>query len=454
MKAKRLIVSLAATLALVLGAYGIFGGSLGLVSVANAQQSQSGGSGGQTTQVTNQGLLPSEQNTVNIVKKYGPSVVAINVTVKGQAVSPFANLPPQFQQFFQQFGNPFENQPQTQVERAAGSGFVVDSQGDILTNFHVVAGALEGNTTKLAQDATITVKFPDSKKNLSVKVVGIDQDFDLALLELTNKSDLPKNAIPIPLADSSKVQVGQKAIAIGNPFNLSSTVTQGIVSAVQRTMGALVSHVKIPYIQTDANINPGNSGGPLLDSQGQVIGINDEILSPSASSSGQPGSIGIGFAIPSNIIKENLQALEKGGNSSLNAQIAGGPRLGITVSSAAGSVSDYPDSVRNYLHFPDHGVVVLQVAQGGPADKAGIKGQQFTVTANGQQWPAGGDIIEAINGTQVNNVRDLQKDIAGKKAGDTVTLTVWSNGQTKQVKVTLEVVKEQNQGQNQSQSGQ
>ncbi len=370
-------------------------------------------------------LLQYEQNTVNIVKEYKDSVVAINVTVRGKRVNPLEGLPPQMRQFFQQFGAPLAQQPQQQIERAAGSGFVVDKQGQILTNYHVVSDALNGNSTKLVANATITVQFPGGNK-LPVKVVGVDQSYDLALLQLVHPNQLPKSSKPIPLADSDKVRVGEKAIAIGNPFGLQSTVTQGIVSAVNREQAAKVSGVPIPYIQTDAAINPGNSGGPLLNSDGQVIGVNDEILAPNGT------FIGVGLAIPSNLISQTLPQLKAGG-------FIKKAMIGILVE----ALSHYPKAVREELHLPDHGLMIVKVKPGSPGAKAGLQGAQFTINAEDEQWPAGGDIILKANGEQLDSGRTLQKIVFGKAAGATVTLDILHNGKKKTVKVKLAVLKPQ-----------
>lgn len=388
-----------------------------------AQNAQSGQNQSiQTAGNQNNGYQQYEQNTINIARKYQQSVVAINVTVKGKRVNPLQNIPPQMRQFFKQF-QPF-NQPQQQVERAAGSGFIVDKQGQIITNFHVVKSALKQGKAELADNAKVTVQFPNSDAQLPVKVVGVDESYDLALLQLKDPGKLPKKAIPIPLADSNKVEVGEKAIAIGNPFTLESTVTQGIVSAVNRRQAALVSGVPIPYIQTDAAINPGNSGGPLVNSKGEVIGINDEILGPNGT------FVGVGFAIPSNLLKQNLKRLKSGGYIK-KAQ------LGIEIA----SVKDYPKSVRKYLNLPDYGVMVVKVAKGSPAAKAGLQGAQIAVSSDGRQWPAGGDIILDADGKKLDSAEKLQNIVYSKEAGNTVTLTILRNGKKQTLKVKLAVLK-------------
>ncbi len=370
------------------------------------------------------GLLAYERNTVNIVKHYKDSVVAINVTVRGERVNPLQGLPPAMRQFFQQFGGPVM-QPQQEVERAAGSGFVVDSQGQILTNFHVIAGALHGDSVKLGDNAHITVQFPGGKP-LPVKVVGVDQSYDMALLQLTHPSQLPSDAEAIPLANSNAIQVGEKAIAIGNPFTLQSTVTEGIVSAINREQAAKVSGVPIPYIQTDAAINPGNSGGPLLNSQGQVIGINDEILAPNGT------FIGVGFAIPSNLVKTALPKMQAGG-------FIKKAKIGIVVA----ALKNYPAAVRQELNLPDHGLMVVKVKPNGPGDRAGLEGAQFSADAGDQQWPVGGDIILRANGTKLNSGRALQKIVFSQQTGATITLLVLHKGHKKTVKVKLVTSKNQ-----------
>ncbi len=378
-------------------------------------------------QSASQARLAYEQNTIDIVKRYGGSVVAINVTVRGQRVDPMKKLPPELRQFFRQFGmpnGPFGGQQQQRrTIQAAGSGFVVDRSGQILTNFHVISNALHSDSTRLVDNASITVQFPGGKQ-LPVKVVGVDQSYDLALLKLKNPRKLPRDAQPIPLADSNMIDVGEKSIAIGNPFGLHSTVTQGIVSAVNRRQQAIVSGVPIPYVQTDAAINPGNSGGPLLNSQGQVIGVNDEILAPNGT------FVGVGLAIPSNLVRAALPKLQRGG-------FIKKAEIGITVA----ALSDYPKAVRAYLKLPDRGLMIVHVLDGSPGAKAGLRGARFSVTAAGRQWPAGGDILLAADGKKLNGAQDLQTLVFGESAGSKVKLTILRNGRKRDITVRLEVIK-------------
>lgn len=379
-------------------------------------------------------LLPDEQNTVDIVAKWGPSVVAVNVEVRGSRVNQFQDilpyLPPQFRQLLPQ------SQPQQQVEQSTGSGFVI-GQNEIITNYHVVKDALAPNDVAAADGATIKVVFANVDEEYDAVVVGADPDYDLALLHLTDGSKMPPEALPLELADSSKVQVGQKVIAIGNPFGLQSSVSQGIVSAIGRELPS-IGQIEIPMVQTDAAINPGNSGGPLLDSAGRLLGINTMIV-PGMTSSGSAGNIGIGFAVPSELLTEALPLMREGGLVGVYAQniaVANGPRLGVSIV----DVAAYPADVRKALNMPDAGLVVVEVEPSGPAAQAGIQGPSFQASIGGQAYPAGGDIITKANGTSLTKGQDLQKLLVGAKAGDVMTLEVWNGGNTREVKVTLAVV--------------
>src|SRR6185436_7036440 len=240
----------------------------------------------------------------------------------------------------------------------AGSGSVIDAQGDILTNYHVIAEAEK-----------LTVSF-GSGKDYPARVIGKDPDTDLAVIRLLEP---PKEALTVvPLGDSDKLVVGQKVLAIGNPFGLDRTLTTGVISGLQRPIRARNNRQIEGAIQTDASINPGNSGGPLLDSRGRVIGINSQILSPSG------GSAGVGFAVPVNIAKRIIPQLIRSG------QVVR-PKLGITTRNV--------ELLKGQLELPvDDGVLVWQVVPGQAAANAGLRG--LTQTENGEV--AIGDIIVSI----------------------------------------------------------
>jgi putative serine protease PepD len=289
---------------------------------------------------------------------------------------------------------------------ATGSGFVIDTEGHLLTNNHVVEGA-----------SKIEVKLGSSEKSYPAKVVGTDPSTDVALL----KVDVPGDQLhPLALGDSSKVQVGDPVVAIGNPFGLDRTVTSGIVSALQRQIeapaGFSISHV----IQTDAAINPGNSGGPLIDSEGRVIGINSQI----ETGGGGNGNVGIGFAIPIDTAREVAKQIEENGK----VQHA---YLGIE----GGSITP---QLAKALNLPvEKGVLVASVAKGGPADKAGIEGGDTSATIEGAEVTLGGDIITKLDGNTIESMEDLVEAIDAKKPGDQLEVTVLRGGAEKSLTVTL-----------------
>ena len=379
-----------------------------------------------------QGLLPDELNTVTVVETYGPSVVSVSVEIRGQAVDPFAALrdqiPPQFRDFFSLPQAP--NGPQ--IRQGAGSGFVV-SGNRLLTNYHVIAEALVPNDVAFVEGATVTVNFPGDDTEHPVRVVGANPDVDLALLELLDPSAAP-TVRPVPLGDGD-VRVGQKAIAIGNPFGLANTVTTGIVSAIGRELPS-IGRIEVPMIQTDAAINPGNSGGPLLDSRGRLLGVNTAIVA-GRSVGGSAGNVGIGFAVPAELVREALPDLEAGGLSGVFAASTDPdrPRLGITI----GALEGVPDAVREALDLPETGLVITEVQPGSAAEAAGLRGPTFEAQVDGGTFPAGGDVLVSADGVTLERAEDLQRIVFEKDAGDVVVLEVWRNGEVRTVEVTLSV---------------
>lgn len=356
-----------------------------------------------------QGLLPDEANTVEIAARYGPGVVLVQSFLPGQTLPP--NVPPQFAPFFA----PFLQPPQV----GTGSGFFVDLKGYILTNYHVVQGA-----------ERIQVRLQGDPRAYPAWVVGSVPSLDLALL----KTDA-KPPVVLPLGDSDRVLVGQKAIAIGNPFGLEFTVTTGVISAIRQNPGA-VDPLVPKLLQTDAPINPGNSGGPLLDSRGEVIGVNTAILSPTGQV-GAPQYSGVGFAIPINLVKEWLPAMKTGRQVTEGEVLARRPRLGVEVL----PLSALPPTLRAQYRFPDQGLLVQKVAPGSPAALAGLKGASRFVTladpASGQGLRVGvdGDVILEANGNSLDQPWDLQNLLANLGPGETVVLKVWRQGRILQVRV-------------------
>src|SRR5436190_289604 len=312
-----------------------------------------------------------------IYRASAPGVVHIETTSRvQQPADPF-------------FGNPFGT---SQTQRALGSGFVIDKAGHIVTNYHVVQGA-----------NVIQVSFSNNER-FRAKVVGVDPSTDVAVLKVNVKSRALK---ALTLGNSDVVRVGDQVIAIGNPFGLDRSVTAGIVSAVQRRIEApnnlSIAHV----IQTDAALNHGNSGGPLLNAQGEVIGVNAQI-----ETGGQTqGNVGIGFAIPINTVKAVVAELIKHGK----VQHA---FLGI-------EGKTLQPNIARLFHLPvTSGVLIASVRPNTGAAKAGLKPATNQVTVEGESWPAGGDVIVKVDGQPVPSVERLVDLIAAKKPGDKIELEV------------------------------
>ena len=288
-----------------------------------------------------------------------------------------------------------------QAQQGLGSGFVVDRQGHIVTNQHVVDGA-----------SSVTVRFWNGATYKGT-VLGSDASTDLAVIRV----DAPASLLsPIALGDSSAVQVGDGVVAIGSPFGLEETVTSGIVSALHRQMTAPNNFAINDSIQTDAAINHGNSGGPLLNTKGEVIGVNAQIQSDSG------GSDGVGFAIPSNTVKSIVQQLVASGK-------AEHAYLGV-------SVGSLPVSVARQLNVPA-GVAITEVRPGTPAETAGLHASTAERTIDGQAYPTGGDVVTAIDGKAVASSAELQSAIDAHQPGDTITLSVTRNGDSRTVQVKL-----------------
>jgi S1-C subfamily serine protease len=318
-----------------------------------------------------------QRDSINsIYRASAPGVVHIETTTRVAQQDPF-------------FGNPFGT---AQTQRALGSGFVIDKAGHIVTNFHVIRGA-----------TSIQVSFSNNER-FKAKLVGVDPSTDIAVLKVGVKASALK---ALPLGNSDGVRVGDQVIAIGNPFGLDRSVTAGIVSAVQRRIEApnqlSISHV----IQTDAALNHGNSGGPLLNAQGQVIGVNAQIETGGVSQ----GNVGIGFAIPINTVKDVVADLIK--NGAVDHAFLGIEGKTLT------------PSIARLFHLPvSSGVLVATVRKGTGAADAGLKAATNEVTVEGESWPAGGDVIVKVEDQPVSSVDRLIDLIASRQPGDKVRLEV------------------------------
>jgi S1-C subfamily serine protease len=288
-----------------------------------------------------------------------------------------------------------------------GSGFVIDKEGHILTNAHVVDGA----------QGSISVSFSNNER-VEAKVIGVDNATDVAVL----KVDVPASALTvIPLGSSSDLQVGSPVVAIGNPFGQDRTVTSGIISAMARQIQAPNGFAINGAIQTDAAINHGNSGGPLLDMNGKVIGINSQIDTGGTGD----GNVGIGFAVPVDLVKQvtaELMATGKAQHAWLGVQLTD---VDPTLASQVKIGSDY-------------GAMIAGVTPESPAAKAGLTGATGEVTIKGKTYAIGGDVVIAANGKKIENVADLQAAVSSGKPGDKLELTLKTgSGDTKQITVTL-----------------
>ncbi len=342
-----------------------------------------------------------EQTLIDVYQSTVPSVVSLRVTKSVDTRSPHGFGSPPF------FRSPHPPLPEGFLNQGQGSGFVWDKAGHILTNYHVVANATD-----------VEVVFVDGE-TVKAEVIGTDPDSDLAVI----KVDRPASALqPVALGDSDNLQVGQMAIAIGSPFGQESTMTNGIISAVGRTIRNGNTPFAIPeVIQTDAPINPGNSGGPLLNRQGEVIGINSQIISRSGASAG------IGFAVPINIAKQVAPALIKGETYEYSW-------LGIT-----GRTLRAEDVDSMGLPVETDGVLVLTVVKDGPADEAGLQGGDKISSADDEELQFGGDVITAIEGQPVIDMDDLTTYLVGEtQPGDKVELDVVRNdGDQETITITL-----------------
>jgi 2-alkenal reductase len=350
-----------------------------------------------------------EQTLIDVYQETLPSVVNIRVIQKIEHQTGNNRSDFEFSPFDR---NPFEEGPMPEApdefyNRGQGSGFVWDNEGHIVTNYHVIAEATD-----------VEVIFADGT-TLKAEVLGSDPDADLAVIKI----DLPANDLqPVTLSDSDNLQVGQLAIAIGNPFGQDFTMTSGIVSAVERMIRSGNGPFSIPeVIQTDAPINPGNSGGPLLNRQGEVIGINTQIISRGGANSG------IGFAVPINTARQIIPTLIKGETY----QYAW---LGISGITLASEVVDFMQ-----LPADTKGALVINVAQDGPADEAGLKGSDKMLEVAGMEYSLGGDVITAISGQTIEDMEGLITYLAEEtRPGDEVALDVIRpDGQQETVEVTL-----------------
>jgi putative serine protease PepD len=365
---------------------GVGGAAIGLLLGGHDSSSSASASTGPVVASPVASLASEAMAPGEVYKKDAPGVVVITDT-QTQVVPPTFFTP-------------------SQKERvgALGSGFVIDTRGDIVTNDHVVAGA-----------TGIRVGFSEGG-SYPAKIVGTDPSTDIAVVRV----NAPSAALhPLAFGNSSAIQVGDPVYAIGNPFGLDRTMTAGIVSALGRDIEAPNGFTIPNAIQTDAAINHGNSGGPLLDRFGHVIGVDAQIQGGTVN-----GNIGIGFAIAGNAARSSAEQLIATGH-------AQHPWLGIQIEAID------PTVARAVRGLPAHGVVVVHVVPNSPAARAGLKASTRQVTVNGVSTFSGGDSIVAVDGTKVTDTAQLADLVAGHKPGDRLTLEVVRGGVTRNVEITL-----------------
>jgi S1-C subfamily serine protease len=341
-----------------------------------------------TVAATPSALAPTsdeEKNNIEIYQKYSQGVV--NITTTTVAYDFFYRAVPQ---------------------SGMGSGAIISQQGHIVTNYHVVKDADK-----------LQVTLPDKSKH-EARIIGSDPNNDLAVIQI----DPPKGGLtPIPLGTSKGLLVGQKVLAIGNPFGLDRTLTTGIISSLGRSIESQNGRIIDEMIQTDAAINHGNSGGPLLNNQGQIIGINTAILSPN-----DTGSIGIGFAIPADTVRRITDELIARGYVR-HAFLGIGQPI---------ALMDYPGLADALRLDTKGGLMVVQVGRNGPAAQGGIRGYTQEVIVGRIRVPIGGDVILAVQGKEVNSLQQLQTEIDRHRPGETVTVTVLRNNRKIDLPITLQ----------------
>ncbi|MDQ2920748.1 MAG: trypsin-like peptidase domain-containing protein, partial [Acidobacteriota bacterium] len=326
--------------------------------------------------ISDPAVATDEQNNIEIYRALSPGVVNVHSTSYAQDFFGFV-----------------------EPQEGSGSGSIIDAEGDILTNYHVIENA---------QKLSVSL---GGQKDYPAKLIGGDPDTDLAVIRLLQKPREPLSVVP--LGDSDKLSVGQKVLAIGNPFGLDRTLTTGVISGLQRPIRARNNRPIEGAIQTDASINPGNSGGPLLDSHGRMIGINSQILSPSGASAG------VGFAVPVNIAKRIVPQLIRNG-------VVNRPTMDMNTRDV--------EALRNQVDLPvQDGAMIWQIARGGAAATAGLRG--ITQTENGDVEL--GDIIVGLDGEKVGNSDDLYRLLEKHQVGQTVSVEIVRNGRRLTIPVRL-----------------
>ncbi|MGH2955678.1 MAG: S1C family serine protease [Solirubrobacterales bacterium] len=356
----------------------------------DGDESPSGGVGETQTEVVVQAADGGEFDAAGIYEKAAPAVVTV-LSIFGESADPIGGGAGQ------------------------GSGFAISTEGEILTNAHVVTSGGAGNGGGQPRPANqVFVEFGD-RNRLSAEIVGFDPDADLALIEVDPERLELK---PLELSDREEYSVGEPVAAIGSPFGEEQSLSLGIISATDRTIQSLTQFSVDNAIQTDASINPGNSGGPLIDGSGNVIGINQQIESASGTNSG------VGFAIPATAIRYSLEQLREEGDVEYGY-------LGVTTQPI------WPQLAEELGLDTDTGALISEVVPGGPADEAGLEGSSDQQSFQGAQIETGGDVIVAVDGHKLVDPSDLAELVARRRPGEAVMLEVLRGDERDEVEVTL-----------------
>jgi len=369
------------------------GGGGGLAGSGDEDSSSSG----DTTTTTEEVVIQAgggDFNPADIFQKDGPGVVTI-ISIFGQGGDPLAA-----------------------GGAGQGSGFVVSDDGEIITNTHVIATGGSGNGGGQPQPAEqVFVEFSD-RDRVAAEIVGFDPDADLALLKI-DPASVGEDLTVLPVSDRDEYAVGEPVAAIGSPFGERQSISVGIVSAIDRSIESLSQFSIDNAIQTDASINPGNSGGPLLDGNGEVIGVNQQIQTSSGTNSG------VGFAIPATAIQFSLEQLREDGDVDY-------AYLGVSTQGI------WPQLADELGLDVETGALIAEIVEGGPADDAGLKGSDDQRTFQGAQIDTGGDVIIAVDGNRLERESDLAELISRQRPGQTVQVEVIRDGERQTIEVELE----------------
>jgi len=369
------------------------GGGGGLAGSGDEDSSSSG----DTTTTTEEVVIQAgggDFNPADIFQKDGPGVVTI-ISIFGQGGDPLAA-----------------------GGAGQGSGFVVSDDGEIVTNTHVIATGGSGNGGGQPEPAEqVFVEFSD-RDRVAAEIVGFDPDADLALLKI-DPAAVGEDLTVLPVSDRDEYAVGEPVAAIGSPFGERQSISVGIVSAIDRSIESLSQFSIDNAIQTDASINPGNSGGPLLDGNGEVIGVNQQIQTSSGTNSG------VGFAIPATAIQFSLEQLREDGDVDY-------AYLGVSTQGI------WPQLAEELDLDVETGALIAEIVEGGPADDAGLKGSDGQRTFQGAQFDTGGDVIIAVDGNRLERESDLAELISRQRPGQTVQVEVIRDGERQTIEVELE----------------